>query len=380
MDEDEPGLAGWTIYLDGLTAKGLEVHLVDTTDEDGLFYFGNLQPGTYDITEESQDGWYATSTLPITIDVSGSMVWFSVHADVGNIRYAKICGYKFLDTYETQWPYWPNGVFDEDEYGLGNWEITLDGYTDDGVHVHEVQFTDNDDHLGWYCFDHLLPGTYTVSEKLLNGYYATRPISVTVVVYPFPWGMVCQRIDFGNLIPAPDPEMNFVLKQGWNLWSVPMKVTVKGPDGLWVSLSAKTLLSAIGPNGMIVTKLDAGKYLSYVSGDKPMYDFDIKMGTGYYVWCSAKTVFKLNGTLAPNVDSPVSKGWNIIGYNKLEPMMASELLKKATGTNAWIVVEYDSATGKYQSYVSGDNLRYDFQLTSGRAYYVWADGLGAIDF
>jgi hypothetical protein len=264
-------------------------------------------------------------------------------------------------------------VFDEDEYGLGNWEITLDGYTDDGVHVHIVQYTNPEDPLGWYCFDHLLPGVYTVSETLLKGYYATRPISVTVVIYPFPYGMVCQRIDFGNLIPAPDPEMNFVLKKGWNLWSVPMKV-----DGL----TASGLLSKMGANGMIVIKLDktTGMYQTYVKGDPVRLDFSITMGTGYYVWCSGTTVFKLAGELMPNVDSPLAKGWNMIGYNQLEPMMASELLSKAAGTNAWIIIEYDSATGKYQSYVNGDPAEFDFQVTPGRAYYVWADGLGAIDF
>jgi uncharacterized repeat protein (TIGR01451 family) len=371
-DADEPGLAGWTIKLDGITAKGLVVNLTDTSEADGLFYFGNVQPGRYNISEVPQNGWTTTSDLPIPIDVSGSMVWFSIRADVGNIRYAKICGYKFLDTYESVWPYWPNGVFDGDEYGLGNWEITLDGYTDDGVHVHLVQYTDNEDHIGKYCFDQLLPGTYTVSEKLLKGYYATRPISVTVVIYPFPIGQVCMRIDFGNLIPAPDPEMNFVLKQGWNLWSVPMKVN---------GLTAKSLLTAVGANGLIVTKLDktSGKYLYYVKGDT-RGDFNITMGTGYYVWCSAPTAFKLMGELAPTVDSPLAKGWNIIGYNKLEPMMASELLAKAVGTSAWIIAAYDSDSGKYQSYYVGQNEKFDFLVTPGRAYYVWANGLGAIDF
>jgi len=370
-DEGEPGLVGWTITLDGETVMGVPVHMSTPTIEGGYFEFV-VQPGKYMLGEVLQSGWTATTVLPIPIVVEG-MGEFDVHLDIGNIRYAKICGYKFLDKYEDTWPFWPNGVFDTlTECGLGSWEITLDGYTDGGVHVQLVQYTNAEDKLGWYCFDKLLPGTYTVSEKLLKGYYATRPISVTIPIYPFPNGQVCVRNDFGNLIPSPDPQMNFVLKQGWNLWSAPMKVN---------GLTAKSLLSAIGANGLVVTKLNqsSGQYQSYVK--RALYgDFDITMGTGYYVWCSAPTAFLLEGELAPTVDSPLAKGWNIVGYNKLEPMMASELLVKSVGTRAWIIAAYDSDSGKYQSYMSGQLAKFDFLVTPGRAYYVYADGLGAIDF
>jgi hypothetical protein len=186
-------------------------------------------------------------------------------------------------------------------------------------------------------------------------------------------GPVCIRIDFGNMIPSPDPEMNFVLKAGWNLWSVPMKV-----DGL----TAKGLLDAIGPNGLYVVKLDkaTGKYLSFVKGDPATLDFAITLGSGYYVWASAPVSFTLLGVLAPTTDSPLAAGWNIVGYNTLEPMYASELLSKAKGTDAWLIVEYDSSTGKYASYVKGDPAKFDFLVTPGRAYYVWANGLGVLDF
>jgi hypothetical protein len=316
--------------------------------------------------------------LPIVVDVSGSMVYFEVQVNIGNIQFAKICGYKFLDTYEDRYPFWPNGAFDGDEYGLGNWKITLQGWTEDGVYISLVQFTDNEDNIGWYCFDRLLPGMYWVNETMMKGYYATRPISNLVMVYPHPQGPVCIRIDFGNLIPSPDPEMNFILKAGWNLWSVPMKVN---------GLTAKGLLDAIGPSGLMVVKLDkaTGKYVSWVRGDENIpslagNNFAIVLGSGYYVWANAATNFALLGILAPTTDSPLAAGWNIVGYNTLEPMYASELLSKAKGTNAWLIVEYDSSAGKYVSYVKGDPAKFDFLVTPGRAYYVWADGLGVIDF
>ncbi len=372
-DELEPGLGGWLIILDGVTDKGAPVHMTTITDENGYYEFVDLLPGEYSVTEVLEDGWYATMDLPIVVDVSGSMVYFEVRVDIGNIRFAKICGYKFLDTYEDTYPFWPNGAFDPDEYGLGNWKITLQGRTEGGELVSLVRYTDNEHDIGWYCFDRLLPGMYWVNETLLKGYYATKPISNLVMVYPHPMGPVCIRIDFGNMIPSPDPEVNFVLKAGWNLWSAPMKVT---------GLTAKGLLDAIGADGFIVVKLEkaTGKYLSFVKGDPAKFDFAIELGSGYYVWANAPTNFKLLGVLAPTTDSPLAAGWNIVGYNTLEPMYASELLSKATGTNAWLIVEYDSSTGKYVSYVKGDPAKFDFLVTPGRAYYVWANGLGAIDF
>jgi uncharacterized repeat protein (TIGR01451 family) len=377
-DDIEPGLGGWLIILDGMTDKDVPVHMETITDENGYYEFIGLLPGEYSITEVIEDGWYTTMDLPIVVDVSGSMVYFEIQVDIGNIRFAKICGYKFLDTYEDRYPFWPNGAFDGDEYGLGNWKITLQGWTEDGVYISLVQFTDNEDNIGWYCFDRLLPGMYWVNETLLRGYYATKPISNLVMVYPHPMGPVSIRIDFGNMIPSPDPEMNFILKAGWNLWSVPMKVT---------GLTAKGLLDAIGPSGLMVVKLDkvTGKYVSWVRGDENIpslagNNFAIVLGSGYYVWANGATNFKLLGILAPTTDSPLAAGWNMVGYNTLEPMHASEMLSKAKGTNAWIIVEYDSSAAKYVSYVKGDPAKYDFLVTPGRAYYVWADGVGAIDF
>jgi hypothetical protein len=172
--------------------------------------------------------------------------------------------------------------------------------------------------------------------------------------------------------------MNFILKAGWNLWSVPMKVN---------GLTAKGLLDAIGPSGLMVVKLDTatGKYVSWVRGDENIpslagNNFAIVLGSGYYVWANVPVNFKLLGILAPTTDSPLAAGWNIVGYNTLEPMYASELLSKAKGTNASLIVGYDYSDGKYVGYAKGFPAKFDFLVTPGRAYYVWADGVGALDF
>ncbi len=240
MDGDEPGLSGWTIVLEGYTDQGVYVYRTDVTDGTGKYVFDEVQPGVYDVYEILWPDWAPTTPMPVHISVAGAMVYFDIWVNIGNVRYATVFGWKFLDTYGDYYPYWPNGLFDDDEYGLGNWEITLQGWTTTGVYVDRVEYTDNYDNIGYYEFDELLPGTYWVNETLQYGFYATRPICTMSMIYPFPMGPVQIRIDFGNMLPTPDPEIKFVLDAGVNLWSSPLVIAG--------GLSASGLATAVGPD------------------------------------------------------------------------------------------------------------------------------------
>jgi Ca2+-binding RTX toxin-like protein len=61
MDDDEPGLAGWTIYLDedrnGQFDAGERNRV---TGADGSYEFLNLGPGTYAVAESPPEGWIRT--------------------------------------------------------------------------------------------------------------------------------------------------------------------------------------------------------------------------------------------------------------------------------------------------------------------------------
>ena len=373
-DEGEPGLPGWTILLSGVTDHGIVVNRHTMTNACGCYKFLDLMPGNYSITEVMPGPeWVATTPLPQTSDSSGAMREWSDVVDIGNVRYAKICGFKFLDTYGTNYPFWPNGIFDFGEFGLGNWKITLQGWTDTGVRVDEVRYTDNVHRfwIGWYCFGGILPGRYWVNETLLYGYYATRPIANLVMVYPFPMGPVCIRIDFGNLVPSRDPQVPFMLEKGWNLWSTPLDVG---------GLTAKSLLAAIGPNARAVSRLDeaAGRYVSYVTGYPDTYDFPIVLGEGYFVYVKAKTHFSLEGNLTSASSVPVLKGWNLVGYDKLEGTMASEIINAGVGCKVRAVTYLDAELGVYKSFVKGYSDAYDFEVTSGRAYFVYVDAAGSL--
>jgi len=280
-----------------------------------------------------------------------------------------VCGTVFLDRYNPG----ALGTRESDESGLGNWMVSLEGWTPWGTWVSRTQNTDNLINIGHYDFFDVPEGVYSVNITCLIGYYYTTPICQNITIAGDETQSESFLVDFGVLVPSPDPECRFVLENGWNLWSTP--VSVEG-------LTAKSLLAAIGPTGVMVSKLDtaAQKWVSYVVGDPDEFDFPIELGKGYYVWSDSYTVFKLKGDLVLDSTTPLAAGWNIIGYNSLESIMASEALNLVSGTTAWMITYLDADSGKYVSYVRGDPAEFDFVVTPGRAYFIWVDGPGTLAY
>jgi hypothetical protein len=93
---------------------------------------------------------------------------------------------------------------------------------------------------------------------------------------------------------------------------------------------------------------------------------------------SSDTVFKMKGDLAFHGKVPLVKGWNIMGYTSLKPVMASELLEMVDGSTAWMITYLDTEAGRYVSYVKGDLEKFDFVVTQGRAYFIWLEGSGSL--
>ncbi|EDX82852.1 Cna protein B-type domain [Synechococcus sp. PCC 7335] len=70
---EEPGLAGWVIYLDQNQNSQLDENEASTvTDSDGNYRFSALLPGTYTVTEQPQPDWSQTKPIGFDYDWSDS--------------------------------------------------------------------------------------------------------------------------------------------------------------------------------------------------------------------------------------------------------------------------------------------------------------------
>lgn len=65
-DEGEPPIEGWTIDLDGEDGPLAST----TTGPDGYFEFSGLGLGTYEVSEEMQDGWHNTTPVSQQVEVT----------------------------------------------------------------------------------------------------------------------------------------------------------------------------------------------------------------------------------------------------------------------------------------------------------------------
>jgi type VI protein secretion system component Hcp len=190
----EPPIAGVEVTLHGNDFRGQPVTRTDVTNRHGEFWFLDLLPGTYSVTETQP----ATSiaTTPTTagpfqllsrqelvalggqamLDPADPQVEVLVGRPLmfGNAYLGSIHGHKFEDL---------NGDGD-DENGndprLGGVRITLTGV--DILNHTIAPVTTTTDSRGEYWFMGLVPGRYTITETPPASTQATRPTSVQVTV------------------------------------------------------------------------------------------------------------------------------------------------------------------------------------------------------
>ena len=380
-DDEEPGLGGWTILLQNNSITWPNVwktYKSTTTESNGHYHFADVKPnpGMYRITEVKKSPEWVMTTNPATliIDLQKPRLPTTITGKyIGNALYARVEGVKFWD-FKTH-DVWPNGVQDPGEPGLCDWTITLQGWTITGVWVNMVAHTSPGSvnpaiAVGYYNFS-VLPGTYWVNETNLREWTPTTPIANKIIVVAYPPSQVKVRVNFGNTLLNFDPELPFVLYKGTNLWSVPLVVP---------GLTAKSLLSAIGPSGASVTRLDpaTGKLLSYMPKFPDALNFPIVTGEGYYVVVKEKVQFTLMGDLASATSKQLVTGTNLIGYSSLVTMKASALLSMVSGSHGKSLTYLDAATGKLKSYMPSFPSALDFDVVSGRAYFLVTDGPGSL--
>jgi len=176
-DNNEPGLAGWTICLNG--ANETDEPNCTTTDANGDYSFGPLTPGDYHIWEVNQPGWQQTYPVgnlhAVTLGVNANVT----DKDFGNFKLGKISGYKYNDLNG-------DGDWDQGEPALSGWDIQLSG---------DAAAVDTTDANGFYEFSNLGAGDYGLQEVQQPGWIQTsaNPSDVHVVS-----GTNSQDNNFGN--------------------------------------------------------------------------------------------------------------------------------------------------------------------------------------
>ncbi len=165
------GLGGWDVELkrpDGST-------LVTTSASNGEYEFNSLSPGKYKVTAVKKKGWKEYSANPVPVDFKDA----DHKVDIGFIGDLTISGVKYNDTNgDGSWDRRTlGGLLPEElsnEPGLFDWRIKIKGPGGESGTSTEPS--------GWYEFDELEPGEYTLTEEQQQGWVQTAPKSVSYKV------------------------------------------------------------------------------------------------------------------------------------------------------------------------------------------------------
>ena len=181
-DAGEPGLNGVTINLVGVDSDGnaittdLDGNALTTVTENnnvdpfdpGHFWFLNLKPGTYTVSEVVPAGSEPSTPISFVLDTldSGESDTSTVF---GNFVLGSLHAHKFFDGIME------DGIQQEGENNLLGVTFTLTGIDGMGNDVGPIDMVTDEDGLAWWM--DLKPGTYTITEDQtsLGGLFPTIP-------------------------------------------------------------------------------------------------------------------------------------------------------------------------------------------------------------
>ncbi|MBN1779193.1 MAG: hypothetical protein JW816_03170 [Candidatus Buchananbacteria bacterium] len=177
-DDGEAGLEGWTIM-----AQGTSGTVTTQTNEDGQYCFTGLGVGNLLVSEVAQEGWNQslpeTGSYPVALNNTNSVG----PRNFGNYQYGSISGAKYEDVNG-------DGQLQEGDNPIFNWQFVLEH--------NGATTTTTTDELGIFNFTNLKPGSYTLSENLVDGWNQTYPQSTSTYQIDVTSGGTYLGYDFYN--------------------------------------------------------------------------------------------------------------------------------------------------------------------------------------
>ena len=284
-DQNEPGLAGWTItaYVDananGVRDAGENTVADSTVTGAGGTYSLSLNPGRYLVCETQQAGW--TQSFPANnVCGTGQGGWainltsgqLDSGNDFGNFQRATKTGMKFNDLNA-------NGVKDQGEPGLAGWQIFAfvdqngNGIRDNDENVLGAQAVTGED--GTYTLS-LAPGKYVVCEAQQIGWTQSYPTGGNCGngsgwAIDLAGGQVDSGNDFGNYRKATKSGMKFedidndgvkdAGEPGLAGWVIRAYSDTNGDGALQVGESTIAASATTASGGTYSLSLNPGKYV-----------------------------------------------------------------------------------------------------------------------
>lgn len=170
---EEAPLADWEVYLD-INNNGMRdaSETTATTDVNGQYAFGQVDPGDYIVRVVLPAGWLVTSPSSGAYAITVTSGLESQDLSFGVARPASISGSVWRDLN-------PDGIWDVSETALSNRIVEL--YRDQNFNgdldpeEQESFRTVVTNAAGRYLFSNLIPGRYVVSLAQLSGWNQTYP-------------------------------------------------------------------------------------------------------------------------------------------------------------------------------------------------------------
>jgi cysteine-rich repeat protein len=187
-DNVQVGLPGWSI-----TAQlvGSDAIYIEDTDGTGYYEFSEMEPGLYEVCEEMQNGWEVAP---------GYQECYYVTVEASE----EVCAEQsFVNKQVPQTGCLEGFKKDTVDVGLPGWEIRA--YKNDVVHAPLITQTDG---TGYYRFDDMLTGSWTVLEIMQSGWDVAPGHQIEYVVEILP-GEECTAQTFTNVqVPTCIDECN----------------------------------------------------------------------------------------------------------------------------------------------------------------------------